>query len=215
MEENKKRLKKIICASIFALTVVFTLFALFFDVYVKKYVGHITQHFDEKSMNGFSMLWANPQEVQELDKLGSVSGIEVWRLLFLIMIFVPIIEATVYGIMFAAKTKKIVIIERIFILLNVFLTFAYMSVGVNAILLNDMHRIYEMSTAAHNPFMIVAFLAVAYFVVTLVMKEKSIKKEKVEKAEETTPPNELEDDEELLNSEEIMQEGYDVNQEEL
>ena len=215
MEENKKRLKKIICASIFALTVVFTLFGLFFDVYVKKYVGHITQHPDGISMNGFSMLWANPQEVQELDKLGSVSGIEVWRLFLLTIIFAPIIETIVYGIMFVRKKKKIVIIERVFVLLNVFLTFAYMSLGINAILWNDMPRIYEISTAAHNPFIIVAFLAVAYFVVTLVMKEKSIKKEKVEKTEETTTPNELEDNEELLNSEEIMQKGYDVNQEEL
>lgn len=210
MEQNKKDIKRIICVILFILTTAFTFFTLLFNLYdAEASVSVDAEYYHAESTgNGFSVMMSYPLALEEIgDWLGIYS---------LIMLITIIVEIIIYGIMSAKKVKKIGIAEIIFIILNIILTLVYMINGFNAKgVIQNFSPLYEVSTFAFIPFIIVAILSVMYFIVVFFVKNNYGANKKILKSEGINVADELVKYKQLLDDGVISQEEYEAKKKEL
>ncbi len=155
--------KKAVSIVLFASTVLFTFLSLAFTILKKDW-----RYFDAQIIyNGFELLWGDNMA----RSMGT--GFDSWLILYCyILLLVLLVELIVYGVFAWKKSKKLVCVERLFVIVNILLTLVYMINGIcaRAAWICELD-VLTPSTAAYIPFVIVSVLSVAYFVVPRWMKE--------------------------------------------
>lgn len=203
---NKQSLKRWVEMGLFALTAVLTFLALLFNVYdieMSVFGSKIESH-----GNGFNVISEYPQVLE---------GMGDWLGFYSIIIIVAIIaEGIVYGVMFAKKSEKFLLMEKIFVIVNVILTLVYMINGLSAkSSIEEQSTLYIAQTAAFIPFILVAIFAAAYFIVVFKVKEIRFGAQKATKGSEVSAADELVKYKKLLDDGVITQEEYDIKKKEL
>ncbi len=211
MEEKKLKLKRIIEISLFVLTAIFAFLALVFNVY------DVEATFEEETIreaaNGFKLLEGYPEVLQEIG--GWMVGYSY------IILTIIVIEIILYVILSIKKASETVVIERIFVLLNVVLTLIYMINGFSAkstIESQDLELILsalETETVAFVPFIVVVLFTVLYFIVPFFVKNDIVFGIKPKKPNAVAAVDELAIYMQLLNDGLITQEDYDAKKKEL
>ena len=122
MYKNKNSLKRWVEIGLFALTAVLAFWALLFNLYDVEM--SVLGSKIESHGNGFKVISEYPQVLESMgDWLGFYS---------IIMIVVVIAEGIVYGVMFAKKAEKLLLMEKVFVGINAILTLIYMINGLSA-----------------------------------------------------------------------------------
>ncbi len=158
--------KKAVSVALFASTALFAFLSLAFPLLKKSW-----RYFDKEiAYNGFYLLWGDHSR-SAAQSAGT--GFDGWLILYCyILLLVLLAELIVYGVFAWKKTKKLVCIERLFVVVNVLLTLVYMINGLcaRAAWFEELD-VLTPSTVAYIPFIIVSLLSVVYFVVPRLMKE--------------------------------------------
>lgn len=204
--EQKKNLKRLLQLILFAFTALFAFLALAFKIYDVKieFLGTKTQ----ASGNGFQIISKYPEVLEEIGNWLGVYSI--------VLIIAIIVEVIIYGVMFAKKAQKLTLTEKIFVILNVVLSLIYMINGLNAkSTIEEQSTMYVVSTLAFVPFIIVAIFAIAYFMVSFVVKENFALSAKAAKSNTVSAADELVKYKQLLDSGAITQDDYEAKKKEL